>query len=263
MDIVFGLAYYMIIAWLILKSPKYFHRSEIDRTYKPRDDFEVGTRPEDVIKFYEKQHMSEEMGYQLIDHEQGRQTFMVYHKILNRAPLIEYAMTDNFFRKQSVKNIGHTLKILGFSHLVFHSGQETVIHPAPIYHRRHIWLRKRLTKSTILSFIRWMFTALSLFTVLVGIITGEFLFILEFLPFVLLLTLMSYILYFFREVWLYFKQNRFSVNIGESMGFGTREMDFIRRYLRKSLIRFTILQLFIIIFMFVLILWMLAAFSAA
>lgn len=262
MDVVFGLIYYMIIAWLILKSPQHFHRGEIDKTYGGLEDFESGSRPEDVIKVYEKQHMNKEMGYQLIDHKEGRQTFMVYHKILNRAPLLEYAMTDNFFRKRSVKNIAHTLKILGFSHLVFLPGQETVILPAPMYHYRHTWLRKRLTKSTFLSFTRWMFTALSVFTVFVAILAGDILFTLEFLPLVLILTLISYILYVLREVWLYFKQNRYSVKLGEEMGLDRQEMDFIRHYLRNSLFRFIILQLFIIIFIFVLIVWMLITFSA-
>lgn len=262
MDIVFALIYYMIIAWLILKSPRYFHRSEIGRTYKPRDDFESGYNPEDVIKYYKNHHMSGEMGYQLLDEKGGRQVFLVYHKILNRAPLLEYATTANFFKKKSLKNIAHALKMLSFCHLVFHSGAEVNVLPDYVHRYRRTWLRKSLTKSTFLSFTRWVFTALSLFTVLIAIMTGDLIFTIEFLPFVLLLTLIFYVLYFFREVWLYFRQNRFSVKLGESMNFDGREMDFVRHYLRNSLFRFIILQLFIIVFMFVLILWMLISFTA-
>lgn len=262
MDIVFGLIYYMIIAWLILNGPRHFHRSEIDKAYKGAGDFESEKRPEQVIKAYGKHHMVKQMGYQLIDHKDGKESLMVYHKAFEKAPLFEYVETDDFFKKKSIKNIAHTLKILSFSHLIFHPSQNNIFTLSPTHHRWNKWYRNRLFKSPFLSFTKWMFAALSVFTVFVAILAGDILFTLEFLPLVLILTLISYILYVLREVWLYFKQNRYSVKLGEEMELDQQEMDFIRHYSRNSLFRFIILQLFIIIFIFVLIVWMLITFSA-
>lgn len=262
MDIVFGLIYYMIIAWLILNGPRHFHRSEIDKTYKGAGDFESEKRPEQVIETYGKYHMVKQMGYQLIDHKDGKESFMIYHKAFEKAPIFEYLRTDNFFKKKSIKNIAHTLKILSFSHLIFHSLHKNIFNLSPKHRRWNKWYRNRLFKNSFLSFTKWLFAALSVFTIIVAILAGDRRFVLEFLPFVLILTVLSYMLYVLREVWLYFKQNRYSAKLAEEMGFKRQEIDYIRRYSRYSLIRFIILQMFIIIFIFVLIIWLLIAFNA-
>lgn len=156
----------------------------------------------------------------------------------------------------------HTLKILSFSHPIFNPSQKNISKLSPRNRRWEKWYRDRLFKGPFLKFKKWVFAALSIFTVLAAVLGGELLFALEFLPFVLLLTLLSYILYVSRAVWAYFRLNRVSVKVAEEMGLDREEMDVIRHYLRHSLIRFIILQMFIIIFIFVLIIWLLIAFNA-
>lgn len=257
-----GLVYYIIVAWLILKTQNRFGRSEIHKTYQPREDHEIKYSSAEAIRLYEESHMSEDMDYQLLDHEQGGQSLKIFHKILNKAPLLVYEMMGDFFKERFVSNIAHTLKVIGFSHFVFfHPKQEVRILPAPMYLMRHTWLRAKLTKSTLLVVTRWMFVSLSLFTVMVSIIAGDFMFMLEFLPFVLLLTLFSYVIYLIIEVVLYIKQNRFSVKMAGELGLEMNDVDYVKEYLRKSLFRFIILQVITILFMAILIMWMLAAFN--
>lgn len=263
LSIILAFIYFAITVWLILKGPKLFGRSEIQKTYGPRKDYQVKYSSVDAIKVYEEYYMSNDMGYQLFNLEDGRGVFQVFHKILNKAPLLDYVMPDDFFRRKSLLNIAHTLKVLGFSHLVFHPGQEVRELPAHIFYKRHTWLRKRLTKSTILTFTRWMFIHLSLFTVVASVIAADFIFFLEFLPFVFFLTIVAYIIYLIREMWLYFKQNRVSLKIAEDMNLDMNDVDYVKCYLRKSLIRYIILQIFIVLFIFIAMLWILVAFSAS
>lgn len=108
-----------------------------------------------------------------------------------------------------------------------------------------------------------MFIHLSLFTVVASVIAADFIFFLEFLPFVFFLTIVAYIIYLIREMWLYFKQNRVSLKIAEDMNLDMNDVDYVKRYLRKSLIRYIILQIFIVLFIFIAMLWILVAFSAS
>lgn len=258
MNIMMGIVYYVIIAWLILKGPDHFNRSEIKKTYQPRDDESVHT-PQEVIKMYEAGNMNKAMAYQLID----QQTFMVFHKMLDKEPLLVYEMANGFFNRHSISNVAHTLKIIGYCHIIFTPHGLEKGTPQSMIRMGPALFRNKMTKSVFLGITRRMFVFLSLFTVIAAILVGDLMFALEFLPFVLILTLISYTVYILREVWLYIRQNRFSLKTAGEMGFDMDDADYLRRYLRKSLFRFIVLQFILTIFMFVLTLWMLVAFNAS
>src|SRR5699024_12151508 len=101
---------------------------------------------------------------------------------------VEYTTANNFFKKQSIKNMVHTLKILSFSHPIFNPSQKNISKLSPRNRRWEKWYRDRLFKGPFLKFKKWVFAALSIFTVLAAVWCGEILCLLRLLPFVLLLT---------------------------------------------------------------------------